>query len=101
MAIKKQYLKSKPTVKVTLSLPKAAAPGAQEVKVLGDFNAWTEGIDMKKSKSGEFKTTVTLPANSTFQFRYLIDGEKWENDWQADGYINNGVSAEDNSVISV
>ena len=36
--LKKQYLKGKPICKVTFTLPKEAAEGTQEVKILGDFN---------------------------------------------------------------
>lgn len=99
MAIKKQYLKSKPVAKVTLSLPAEAAPEAKDVKVVGDFTSWTEGIEMKKLKSGEFKATVELPVDNTYQFRYLIDGISWENDWAADDYVHSGVSNEENSVV--
>lgn len=101
MAIKKQYLKSKPVAKVTLSLPSKAAPGAKSVKVVGDFTGWKKekGITMKKLKNGEFKATVELPVNNSYQFRYLIDGQKWENDWAADEYISNGISLDENSVV--
>lgn len=99
MAIKKQYLKSKPVAKVTLSLPAEAAPKAKKVKVVGDFTSWTEGIEMKKLKTGEFKTTVELPIDSSYQFRYLIDGKNWENDWAADAYVSSGISTEENSVV--
>jgi len=101
MAIKKQYLKSKPVAKVTLSLPLDAAPEAKDVKVVGDFTGWKSGKKMKKLKSGEYKVTVDLPVNHSYQFRYLIDGKSWENDWEADAYVNNGISAEDNSVVYV
>jgi 1,4-alpha-glucan branching enzyme len=101
MAIKKQYLKSKPVAKVTLSLPAEAAPKAKDVKVVGDFTSWKDGIDMKKLKSGEFKATIELPKDNSYQFRYLIDNKEWTNDWEADAYVNSGVSAEDNSVVFV
>ncbi len=101
MAIKKQYLKSKPVAKVTLSLPVEAAPKAKEVKVIGDFTDWQGGIAMKKQKTGEYKASVDLPVGNTYQFRYLIDGENWLNDWEADAYVNSGVSLEDNSVVIV
>ncbi|MTI41460.1 isoamylase early set domain-containing protein [Fulvivirga lutimaris] len=99
MAIKKQYLKSKPVAKVTLSLPAEAAPQAKDVKVLGDFTSWTKGVEMKKLKSGEFKATIELPVEHTYQFRYLVDNKVWVNDWDADAYVNSGVSSEDNSVV--
>ena len=102
MSIKKQYLKSKPICKVTLSLPKEAAPNAKKVALVGEFNDWDkQSTPMRKLKSGVFKTTINLDVGQEYQFRYLIDGEKWENDWAADKYIGNGVSYEENSVVVV
>ncbi len=102
MSIKKQYLKSKPICKVTLSLPKEAAPKAKKVVLVGEFNNWDNtATPMRKLKNGTFKTTVNLGVGKEYQFRYLIDGEKWENDWAADKYIGNGVSYEENSVVVV
>ncbi len=99
MAIKKTYFKTKPDVKVTLSLPKTAAKGAKKVEVYGDFTDWAEGTKMTKQKDGSYQTSVTLKPEHEYQFRYLIDNQKWENDWKADKYVSNGVSTEENSVI--
>lgn len=99
MAIKKQYLKTKPAVKVTLTLPKAAASEAKKVEVFGDFTNWKKGIKMTKLKNGSYKTTLDLAPESEYQFRYLIDNDTWENDWEADKYVATGVSLEENSVI--
>ena len=103
MSLKKQFLKSKPICKVTFSLTSEEALGGDKVELLGDFNNWNneEAIELKKFKNGTFKTTLNLPTESEYQFKYLIDGEKWENDWKADKYVNNGVSGEENSVISL
>jgi hypothetical protein len=99
--IKKQYLKSKPVCKVTFRLPKDAAPGARTVSIAGDFNNWNiTQSQMKKLSGGDFTLTVELPCNREYSFRYLIDAQKWENDWCADKYIPNEYG-EDNSVVIV
>ena len=79
--LKKQYLKSKPVCKVTFTLPKTAAEGATEVKLLGEFNNWNpaEGVAMTAGKT-DYKTTVELTAGRSYEFRYLIDQQSWEND---------------------
>lgn len=101
MSIKKQYLKSKPVCKVTLSLPKEAAETAESVYVVGEFNQWKENTHpMKKLKSGDFKTTIDLEVGQEYEFRYLIDGQRWENDWEADKYVPNNFATE-NSVLVV
>jgi 1,4-alpha-glucan branching enzyme len=100
MAIKKQFSKSKAECKVTLSLPVEAASEAKSVTVVGDFNNWDKASHpMKKFKTGEFKTSLSLETGKEYHFRYLIDGEKYENDWAADKYVPNPESGEDNSVI--
>ncbi|GJM33003.1 MAG: hypothetical protein DHS20C18_20040 [Saprospiraceae bacterium] len=99
--LKKQYLKDKPACKVTFSLPKEVVNGAKEVKVLGDFNnwSWENGVNMKASKTA-YTAVVELKAGSNYEFRYLIDNQKWENDWEADAYQINPFGVE-NSVISL
>jgi 1,4-alpha-glucan branching enzyme len=100
--IKKQFLKSKPVCKVTFTVEPEAAPNAEKVELVGDFSEWTSApIEMKKFKNGTFKTTVDLEVGKNYEFRYVIDGEKWENDWNADSYVPNEVTFEDNSVVSL
>jgi len=88
MSLKKQFLDSKNTVKVTFCLPKEFLKDAKEVKVFGDFNNWEEakGIPMKV-KDGEYLATVELDAGKEYQFRYLVDNKTWENDNEADNYV--------------
>lgn len=103
MSIKKQFLKSKPVCKVTFSLTKEEVAEAEKVQLLGDFNGWNveEAIDLKKFKNGSFRTTLDLETEQEYQFKYLIDSEKWENDAEADRYVNNGISADDNFVVAL
>ena len=98
--IKKQFLKSKPICKATFTLPVEAAPEAKQVKIVGEFNDWNvkNGVVMKKQKNGIFKAVVELETGKDYEFRYLIDGETWENDWEADGYTKTPYGVE-NSVV--
>lgn len=99
--LKKQYLKNKPSCKVTFSLPKEAVNGGSDVRILGDFNnwAWEKGVGMKASKS-EYKAVVELTAGQQYEFRYLIDGTTWVNDWKADAYLTTPFGVE-NSVVAL
>ncbi len=100
--ISKKYLKSKPVAKVTFSLAKKEAQGAEEVALAGDFNNWsTSETPLKKNKSGKFSVTLDLEQGKTYQFRYLLDGTTWENDWAADAYTPSNISSEENSVVEV
>lgn len=98
MAIKKQFLKSKPVCKVTFSVP---AEEANSVSVVGDFNEWnTEAASLKKLKNGTFKTTLDLETSNSYEFRYVVDGT-YINDEQADAYAWNDYAAAENGVINL
>ena len=93
--------RSNKTCKVTFKLPKEAAPEAQVVTVVGDFNNWNETeAQMKKLKSGDFTLTLDLSSEKEYRYRYLIDSGRWENDWQADSYVPNPFGCDD-SLIKV
>ncbi|MBC2711550.1 MAG: isoamylase early set domain-containing protein [Desulfosarcina sp.] len=102
MSLKKQYLKTKDRCKVTFRLPKAAAPGAKTVYVVGEFNNWSTVVTpMRRLKSGEFTVIVELSPGKEYQFRYLIDQMTWENDWEADRYAKSDFGDCENSVVVV
>ena len=96
MAIKKQYLKSKPVCKVTFTVP---AEEAKIVAVVGDFNNWNpKGSTLKKLKNGTFKGTFDLPKENSFEFRYLIDNT-YVNEAEADSYQWNDYAGAENAVL--
>lgn len=101
MALVKNYLKSKNICKVTFSLPAEAVGDTKKITVLGDFNGWnpSEATMLKKQKDGSYKAIIELEPGREYQFRYLLDGEKWENDWDADKYVSVGDSTDENSVV--
>ena len=101
MSLKKQYLKSKAVCRVTFSLPKEAAGAARTGNVVGDFNEWNvKANPMKKLKDGRLTATISLRRGREYQFRYLLDGVIWENDWNADKYVENSFGT-DNAVVVV
>jgi len=102
MSIKKQYLKSKPVCKVTFRVNKEAAKSAKKISLVGDFNQWDKKANpMKRLKSGDFTQTLNLSTDQgEYQFRYVYDQATWENDWEADKYIPNGIDGE-NSVVQL
>ena len=102
MSLTKQCLKSKPVTKVTFRLPPEAAHEAKTVFLVGDFNDWNpKANSMTRLKNGEFKVTLDLEAGRDYSFRYLIEGQEWENDWAADGYVPSGIAGAENSVVRV
>jgi 1,4-alpha-glucan branching enzyme len=102
MSIKKQYLKSKPVCKVTFSIDPEVINDAKEVAILGEFNNWDPSENpMRKLKDGSFTKTIDLETGHDYQFRYLIDGNRWVNESEADKFTYSGVASEQNSVITL
>ncbi|MGD9930967.1 MAG: isoamylase early set domain-containing protein [Mangrovibacterium sp.] len=102
MSIKKQYLKTNGTCKVTFKL-KEDIGNVERVQIPGEFNNWDLNCEpMKKLKSGGFSQTLNLETGKSYQFRYLINGSVWENEPEADQFVPNGISpGEENSVIEL
>jgi 1,4-alpha-glucan branching enzyme len=101
--LKKQYLKSKPVVKVTFSFPGDQASEtvqAKSVQLVGDFNNWSDPTPMKRQKDGRFSVLLELEKDRAYQFRYLVDGQEWYNDWQADQYVANPFNSENSVVLT-
>jgi predicted flap endonuclease-1-like 5' DNA nuclease len=72
---------------------------AKIVQLLGDFNGWDSKSSAMKSAKGKFTSELTLAANASYQFRYLIDGTQWDNDSAADFYVDSPFSGIQNSVV--
>ena len=86
------------TVDVTFTLP--GEVGAGHVALCGDFNNWTAGnIALKRGGDGCWQTTVPLEPGHSYHYRYLLDGERWENAWQADRYEPNPFGSTNSVVI--
>jgi len=73
--------------------------GAQTAAVCGEWNDWSAGADvMHRDDEGGFSLTLDLEAGRTYRFRYLLDEERWENDWAADAYLPNSYGGDDSVV---
>lgn len=100
MALKKTFSKDKKKCNVTFTVSKEAAGDAKTINIAGDFNSWSSTeTPLKQAKDGSFSVKLALDADREYQFRYLIDGYKWENDWNADKYVPAPYSNAENSVV--
>ena len=99
MAFKKEFI-SDEICRVTFFISKEYTTHYTKVNLVGDFNSWSSSeTPMIKQEDGSYSVTLDLPANREFQFRYLINGNSWENDWWADKYVPAPYSNVDNSVV--
>jgi 1,4-alpha-glucan branching enzyme len=102
MSIKKQYLKNKEICKVTFSVPESEGNKVQKVHVVGEFNDWSiSTTPMKRSKNGVFTASVDLKPGQEYQFRYLLDENRWDNDTEADKFAETPYGDARNSVIVI
>lgn len=101
MSLKKQALKSKPVCKVSFRVSKEMAAGAETVTIVGDFNGWDPiETPMSPLKNGEFTAVLELETGKSYEFRYLVGGELWYNEPEADGFVANVFGGE-NSLLSL
>lgn len=96
--LKKKTNPSGKTVRVQFALP--AGVKAEKVCLCGEFNHWDKDKNpMKKQKDGSFKLELSLETGRQYEFRYLLAGERWENDWEADAYCGNEFGSENSILI--
>ena len=85
------------SVDLTFELP--ASVGAGSVALVGEFNDWSpDASAMTQSDDGFFRITISLTPGHSYRYCYLIDGSRWENDWQADRYLPNLYGGDDSVV---
>jgi 1,4-alpha-glucan branching enzyme len=100
--LKKQYIKSRKVAKVTFEVSKDELPediAVESVHVVGEFNGWDPtATPMDRRRGGVYRATLELEPGREYQFRYLINGEHWCNDWHADAYVPSPTGG-DNCVV--
>ena len=86
------------TVDVIFTLPADVA--ADRVALCGDFNDWSaDTIGCARAEDGSWQATVPLEPGRSYRYRYLIDGERWENGPQADRYVPNPYGGVDSVIV--
>ena len=81
---------------VNFSVPGAC--GARAAAVVGEFNEWSPTAHPMTRGDDGFFVTLTLPTGRTYRFRYLLDGERLQNDWAADAYVPNEHGGDDSEL---
>jgi 1,4-alpha-glucan branching enzyme len=72
----------------------------QEICLVGEFNDWSPTANPMTSNDHDYIAEIVIPAGRTYRFRYLIDNERWQNDWAADSYAPNEFGGDD-SVLDL
>ena len=96
--IEKKFTPKRTICKVTFTVP--ADWAEKEIAVVGDFNEWDVKANKMARKNGGWETEIRFTPETETKFRYFIDGKRWANDDNADGYLPNAYGTED-SVLKV
>ncbi|MDM8521196.1 isoamylase early set domain-containing protein [Anaerolineales bacterium HSG6] len=101
--IKKRFFKTKDNCKVSFELPEGQLPEGMEIEkisLVGDFNDWNqEATPLRRLKGGTWKEILDLQIDQEYNFRYVINGDVWYNDPEADGYASSGQDSE-NCIVN-
>ena len=97
MTIKKQYLKSKPEVKITFEIEPKDAQEADSITLLSEHNGW-KAVEFKKLKSGTFKAAINVLTEKFDSFQYTFQVTSADKQqvmllpMGADDYVDNGMN---------
>jgi 1,4-alpha-glucan branching enzyme len=70
-------------------------PDAESANYVGDYNDWSPTATPMVRVGEHFEITLVLEEGRTHRYRFLIDDERWENDWYADAYEPNPFGGDD------
>ncbi len=96
--LEKKFTPKRTVCKVKFTVPSEIVE--KEVTLAGDFNDWDSSEIKLEKKNEYYETELRLKPESEYRFKYLIDGETWENDYKADAYVANEYGTED-SLVSI
>ena len=85
------------TVDVAFTLP--ADVDADSVALCGDFNDWSaEASALERCDDGSWQVSIPLEPGRSYRYRYLLDGERWQNG-QGDRYEPNPYGGVDSVIV--
>jgi hypothetical protein len=101
--LRKTYNKTRKVWKVDFELPKSECPQGVKIRrvaLAGEFNNWKHTAAPMALHDGVYSVSLELEPGHEYQYRYLINGKTWHNDWHADTYVHNPYGS-DNCVIAL
>lgn len=77
------------------------APQANSIILVGDFNGWGSDseISLKPVGNGTWGVTTPLPSGR-YQYAFLVDGQRWVTDPNAEQHINDDFGRQ-NAVVTI
>ena len=88
-----------PRVSVSFTLP--SSTWADAIYLVGDFNDWNRtACLMQRDHDGRWSITLELEQGRCYQYRYLMDGNDWLTDNQADASVSNLYGSHNSVVVT-
>ncbi len=84
--------------KIALGFYTEAMPEAESVQIVGSFDDW-QAHPMRRLKDDRFMIMRYLKAGERYEFRYLVNGDTWINEAEAESYTPNPYGS-DNCVVT-
>ncbi len=83
---------------VTFELP--ATVWADQISLVGEFNNWDHQVTpmTQRGLDESWRATIDLEAGRCYRFRYLLDGDRWLSDCQADDCAATSTGSYDSVV---
>lgn len=95
--ITKDASRANDKTQVTFALPRD--PATETACVCGDWDDWQPKHTMHQ-ENGDWKYILELESGKEYQFRYLVNGEQWLNDPNADKHVPNPFGSENFVVVT-
>ena len=83
---------------VTVTFRHTVHSPAGTVAVAGDFNDWSTSSHPMQRSGDTFTLFTELAPGRSYRYRYVVDGSRWENDWNAETYEPNPFGGTDSVV---
>ena len=86
------------TIRVIFTLP--AGVDAEDIALCGEFNDWsTDSVKLTRNGGRHWRATLDLEPGRSYRYRYLLDGHRWENGWDAERYVPYPYGSDDSVIV--
>ena len=97
--MKREYSGDRTRCRVTFWLPQAAARAPRRSRWRGASTTGRGSAPDGAAGERRFHLELELEAGREHEFRFVVDGVRWENAWNADRYVWSDHAQCENSVI--
>jgi 1,4-alpha-glucan branching enzyme len=68
---------------------RTSADLGRSASLVGEFNGWRVDATPMERVGDLFEVTVPLERGRSYRYQFVLDGDRWQNDVDADDYVEN------------